>query len=134
MPNANANMNSGGETMLNGSDLEALRSSLSEKRVQLLTLYEHDVRVGQESTDDNADDSIDRANNSFNRELMFSLSTNERETLLQVEEAVERLDGKDYGVCIHCDEQIGLPRLKALPWARYCIRCQELDEIGALQH
>lgn len=120
--------------MLNFSDREALRHSLSEKRVQLMTLYEHDIRVGQESSDDNADDSIDRANNSFNRELMFSLSTNERATLIQVEEAVERLDKDDYGVCIHCEASIGLARLKALPWARYCIRCQELDEIGALEH
>lgn len=116
------------------NDLEALRESLSEKRVQLLTLYEHDVRVGQESSDDNADDFADRANNSFNRELMFTLSDNERTTLLQVEAAVERLDGHDYGTCIHCGEAIGLARLKALPWARYCIHCQELDELGALEH
>ena len=37
-------------------DLEDLRRNLEEKRRELLSLYEHDVRVGQESTDDNADD------------------------------------------------------------------------------
>ncbi len=121
---------------LSSADLESLKRILAEKRAQLLSLYEHDVRVGQESNDDNADDFADRANNAFNRELMFSLSDSERETLLLVEEAVERLNNpsEDFGSCSHCGEPIGLARLKALPWARYCIRCQELDELGALEH
>jgi DnaK suppressor protein len=121
---------------LSSADLESLKRILAEKRTQLLSLYEHDVRVGQESNDDNADDFVDRANNAFNRELMFSLSDNERETLLLVEEAVARLNNpsEEFGSCTHCGEPIGLARLKALPWARYCIRCQELDELGALEH
>ena len=114
-------------------DLEALRESLEHKRRELLELYAHDVRVGQESSDDSADDSVDRANNSFNRELMFTLSDGERQALILVEEAFERLDHGEYGNCTHCAEPIGLARLKAVPWARYCISCQESDERGLLE-
>lgn len=115
------------------AEQEALRESLVAKRRELLDLYKHDVRVGQESTDDNADDFADRANNSYNRELMFSLSDAERDMLIRVEEAFERLDGGEYGLCVNCETSIGLPRLQAVPWTRFCFDCQELDEKGLLE-
>ena len=117
---------------LHGAVLARLRDSLAAKRREMLDLYEHDVHAGQESTDDNADDFADRANNSYNRELMFSLSDSERKLLIHIEDAYQRLEEGSYGRCIHCDKPIGLPRLKALPWARYCIACQERDEMGIL--
>ena len=43
-----------------------------------------------------------------------------------VEEALDRLDAGDYGVCLCCDEPIAEKRLRALPWARYCVVCQDL--------
>ena len=112
--------------------LASLRKSLTAKRLQLRELYEHDVHAGQASTDDNADDFADRANNSFNRELMFSLSDGERQMLIHIDDAFQRLDAGTYGSCDHCGEPIGLPRLKAVPWARFCIGCQERDEMGLL--
>ena len=112
--------------------LANLRTSLDAKRREMLELYEHDVQAGKQSTDDNSDDFADRANNSYNRELMFSLSDNERQMLLYIEDAYQRLEEGSYGTCIHCTQPIGLPRLKALPWARYCIACQELEEKGLL--
>lgn len=121
------------EPLTDPAEVEALRVSLESKRRELLNLYEHDVHVGQESADDSADDSIDRANNSFNRELMFSLSDTERQTLILVEEAFERLESGEYGKCVHCVRPIGLARLKAVPWARYCIDCQESEERGVLE-
>ena len=113
--------------------LASLRESLDLKRQEMLSLYEHDVHAGQESTDDNADDFADRANNSYNRELMFSLSTSERKLLIHIEDAYQRLEEGSYGRCIHCNEAIGLARLKAVPWARYCISCQERKEMGLLE-
>ncbi|MEM7583009.1 MAG: TraR/DksA family transcriptional regulator [Acidobacteriota bacterium] len=127
MPNTNqvAELHSAG-------DLAGLRASLDQKRREMLDLYEHDVQAGKQSTDDNADDFADRANNSFHRELMFSLSDNERQMLIYIEDAYQRLEEGSYGTCTHCSEPIGLPRLKALPWARYCISCQEQEEMGIL--
>ena len=114
-------------------DLEDLRQSLEVKRQEMISLYEHDVRVGQESTDDNADDFADRANNSYNRELMFTLSDGEREMLFKVDEAFARLASGEYGRCLHCETMISLVRLQAVPWARYCFVCQEQDEQGLLE-
>ncbi len=114
------------------SDLQSYREILHSKQQQLQSLYQHDVKAGQESTDDNADDFGDRANNAFNRELMFALSETERGILIQIDEAIQRLDKGTFGSCEQCDEPIPEPRLKAIPWARYCISCQEKQEMGLL--
>lgn len=113
-------------------ELDAIRDTLVTKRQQLVHLYRLDVQSGQESSDDSADDFVDRANNSYNRELMFSLSDAERQLLIQIDEAVGRLEGEAFGHCTNCGEAIGLPRLRAIPWARYCIDCQEAEEMGML--
>jgi DnaK suppressor protein len=43
-----------------------------------------------------------------------------------IEEALDRLDSGDYGVCLDCEEPIAPKRLRALSWARYCVTCQEM--------
>lgn len=113
-------------------DLDLFRKLLTDKKSEVQDLYRHDIKVGQESTDDNADDFADRANNSYNRETMFALSDVERMTLIQIEDAFQRLDKGSYGSCDYCSHSIGEPRLKAVPWARYCIDCQEREERGLL--
>ncbi len=49
--------------------------------------------------------------------------------LLQIEEALERLERGGYGTCEGCQEPIPARRLDAMPWALYCVDCQHrLDE------
>ena len=95
-------------------------------------MYENDLRVGQGTSDEGAEDLVDRANSAYNREFMLSLSGSERQILLEIEGAIERIDDGSYGVCVHCKEPIAAKRLQAVRWARYCIDCQEQDEQGML--
>lgn len=110
----------------------AVRSTLLHKRNDLHALYVKDVRVGQESSDEGTEDIVDRANNAYNRELMFALSDSERQLMMQVDEALVRLEQDLFGICANCGREIMPARLAAIPWARYCIDCQELDEKGML--
>lgn len=112
---------------------KAIRERLEVQRDEILKLYEKDIRAGQAAADEGSDDIVDRANNAYNRELLFALSDGERVTLLRIENALERLEGGLYGSCAHCEKQIGVERLKAVPWAQYCIDCQELAEKGMLE-
>lgn len=114
-------------------DYDALRHRLLEQRQEIVNMYKQDVRAGQESADDGTEDIVDRANNSYNRELMFSLSDGERGLLLQIEEALSRMNAGSYGRCINCGNSIHPLRLQAVPWARFCIDCQELAEKGLLE-
>jgi len=112
---------------------EALRERLQSQRAEILDMYKQDLRAGQESADDGTEDIVDRANNAYNRELMFSLSDTERATLLQIENALVRMDEGSYGRCANCGNTINILRLEAVPWARFCIDCQELAEKGLLE-
>jgi DnaK suppressor protein len=48
-----------------------------------------------------------------------------QKTLAEVEAALNRVDRGTYGICEGCDEPIPEARLRALPWARYCVKCTE---------
>lgn len=113
--------------------LEVIRERLLSQRQEILDLYKQDLRVGQQSSDQASEDIVDRANNAYQREFMFNLSGTERSLLRQVEGALDRLDQGEYGTCDHCREAIGPQRLKAVPWARYCVKCQEKEERGSLE-
>ncbi|MCZ6508632.1 MAG: TraR/DksA family transcriptional regulator [Acidobacteria bacterium] len=110
-----------------------LRKQLDIKRQQIVDLYEHDLEVGQSSGSDGADDLVDRANNAYNREFMLALSGSERDMLREIDEALDRLEAGLHGICEPCGSQIPPARLKAVPWARYCIDCQERVEQGLLE-
>ena len=110
---------------------DQLAQRLGEQRQEILHLYRHDLVVGLDAFRD-GDDEIDRANFDSDRDLALSLSDNERETLLQIEEALRRIDTGAFGSCTSCSKPIGDLRLNAIPWARYCIDCQELEEKGLL--
>jgi DnaK suppressor protein len=70
----------------------------------------------------------DRAQISHDEFISLQLNSLDYLQLRLVEEALDRLDSGDYGVCLACDVPIPRKRLEAVPWARYCVRCQE--EIG----
>jgi DnaK suppressor protein len=112
---------------------EALRERLLKQKQEILDLYNQDLKAGQESADDGTDDLVDRANAAYNRELMFSLSDAERTMLLQIEDALKRMHLGAYGRCTNCSRTIAVLRLEAVPWARFCIDCQELAEKGMLE-
>jgi DnaK suppressor protein len=58
------------------------------------------------------------------RELAFMSATRLREELAMIEEAISRIREGSYGICLKCSKKIPLDRLKAIPYARYCISCQ----------
>ena len=95
--------------------LEALRQRLESQRDEILNMYKQDLRAGQESADDGTEDIVDRANNAYNRELMFSLSDTERTTLLQIENAIRRMDEGTYGRCANCGQNIAIRGSRLCP-------------------
>ena len=53
----------------------------------------------------------------------------------EIEAALRRLDNGNYGACLSCGENIEAKRLRAVPWATYCIKCQEIaDRNGLADH
>lgn len=108
-----------------------LRRQLVDERATVSSLYKHDLEISHPA-DEGAEDLVDLANRSFSQDLLLALSDGERELVRQIDEALTRFDSGTFGVCDYCEEPIAVPRLKAVPWARYCIDCQERDENGML--
>jgi DnaK suppressor protein len=73
-------------------------------------------------------DPIDDATRSLDKEILFELSGNAHNTIEQIEAALRKMDKGIYGVCEYCRQPIPKKRIKALPFARYCINCQHTNE------
>ena len=70
----------------------------------------------------------DVATDMYDREFTLGLAANDRELLHQVNEALDRIEEGNYGLCLTCKKSIPATRLKAIPHARTCLKCQELLE------
>jgi DnaK suppressor protein len=73
-------------------------------------------------------DIYDIASNERERELTLMLGDRDREKLAEIEEALERIENKSYGVCDECGELITEGRLTAMPFTKVCIDCKSKDE------
>ena len=73
-------------------------------------------------------DALDEVQQATERELAIRNLDRESGLLRQVKGALARLEDGSYGVCVHCEEDINPKRLAAVPWAQYCIQCQELAD------
>jgi DnaK suppressor protein len=67
----------------------------------------------------------DQAQNSLEEAVSLRLNGHEYLQLRQIQEALDRLQLGEYGICLSCAETIPPKRLQALPWAKYCVKCQE---------
>jgi DnaK suppressor protein len=74
----------------------------------------------------------DQAQNSLEEAVSLRLNGHEYAQLRQIQEALDRLQLGEYGVCLSCAEAIPPKRLQALPWAKYCVKCQEKVADGSL--
>jgi DnaK suppressor protein len=73
----------------------------------------------------NAAEDFDRLQQQLNREVAIRNLDRQSSLLKSVQAALARIEDESYGVCLRCDEAIPEKRLNALPWAAYCVPCQE---------
>jgi DnaK suppressor protein len=112
--------------------LRTFRDKLIHKKHEILEAYNKNKTYGKEADEEGAQDIADKAANSYTKEFLFSLSNSEREMLNLVDEALGRIEGRRYGVCVVCDDEMDKKRLDAIPWAKHCLSCQEKQEQGLL--
>jgi DnaK suppressor protein len=114
-------------------EMEKYRIALLAKQRELTEAY---ATVKGESREapgsDGTEDYIDYAVNSYAKEFLLSLTELDRKQLILVEDALRRIDRGEYGRCNQCGDPINPKRLEVQPWARHCVRCQELEEQGLL--
>ena len=103
------------------SDLSNVRNLLKAKRNDLLSTCSHRDDIVIESTADE----IDRLQQQVSREVVIRNLDNTSKLLKSVQAALDRIEDGIYGVCLRCEEPIAEKRLRAIPWASYCVSGQE---------
>jgi DnaK suppressor protein len=112
--------------------VETYRKRLLEKRKGLTEAYMKNKTYGRQTDDEGTQDLADKAASAYTKEFLYSLSNTDREILQRVEEALGRIAGGAFGVCVECEEEINKKRLEAVPWASHCVSCQSKLEKGLL--
>ena len=70
----------------------------------------------------------DVATDTYDREFSLGLASNEREALYELDDALKKIDEGAFGICEGCKSLISKVRLKAVPYARLCVKCQQKKE------
>lgn len=102
-------------------EVNKFKKILQNKRDEL----ERIVRNRDAITIEKSADALDEVQHASERELAIRNLDRESNLLRNVRAALRRIDEGTFGVCMHCEEDISPKRIAAVPWAPYCIQCQE---------
>jgi DnaK suppressor protein len=108
--------------------LKQASEMLEEMKRGLTREMQGRVKGETEGVKDEGRDTYDLASDERDREINFILNDREREKLVAIDEALQRIKEKSYGLCESCEGEIQLGRLKVLPFTRLCVKCQEENE------
>jgi len=114
--------------MLTKKEKNAYQKTLLAQKEKIVRKLSQLTNESKEVETDIAQDIVDKAESSYTKEFLLSLSNAEREQLVLIDDALRRLKTKEFGICQMCAKAIGKKRLVALPWTPYCIDCQQKKE------
>ena len=106
---------------MNRTELERYKGMLEAKQAELSGGLRNRDDIAIEKTPD----ALDEVQLAGERELAIRNLDREASLLRNVRAALARMNDGSYGVCLHCEEEIKPKRMEAVPWAAYCIHCQE---------
>src|ERR1700756_5256986 len=106
------------------TEVNNITKTLAAKQTELAQV----LRNREGITIEKSPDALDEVQNAAERELAIRNLDRESNLLRNVRAALHRIDEGTFGVCLHCEEDISLKRLHAVPWAAYCIQCQEIAD------
>jgi len=112
---------------LNRAHLRKFSEALEEKATEILGRMDSGAGLRDGSTGRPSDDA-DWAEQAHQEWVASSREHLDHVLLFQIKDALNRVENGEYGECQSCGDVISLKRLKAVPWARYCIECQ--DHVG----
>jgi DnaK suppressor protein len=103
------------------TELNRFRDILESRKTELeRTLLNRDGIMIEKSAD-----ALDEVQHAAERDLAIRNLNRESDLLRNVRLAIDRLGGGSFGICAECEEEISPKRLIAVPWAPFCLQCQE---------
>jgi RNA polymerase-binding protein DksA len=121
---------------LTPDEIEKFRALLLEKRSEILDSVVHmedeTLRKQRSDLSNMPIHMADVGSDTFEMENTLGLMDSERKLLKEIDDALDRIENGTYGICEGAGGPIAKVRLKAIPWARYCVKCASLSEKGLL--
>ena len=111
-----------------GPETLKIKNRLLGKRSELLKLIQSSKSLERDIGDLTFSNEIDLASSLEGREMVFQLTSRDRNELRLIEDAVFRINNGTYGACESCEKKISLKRLQIMPLTSLCIECQEAAE------
>jgi len=111
-----------------GPETLKIRERLLAKRSELLNLIQASKSLERDVGDLTFSNEIDLASSLEGREMIFQLTSRDRNELRLIEDALFRINDGTYGACESCEKKISLKRLQIMPLTTLCIDCQEAAE------
>lgn len=111
-------------------NIDTIKENLLAERSVLF----NKLSVGKDLSVDDSEtpDPVDLAVQNYSKNVMLAVSENDSRQLQMIDEALVRIEDEEYGTCQNCSKEIMPKRLQAVPWAKYCLDCQELVERGLI--
>jgi DnaK suppressor protein len=113
------------EKAMRGSAITEIRKDLLDLRERLFTEIRQKQSEATNVQDAGVPDPGDAGMTEDLRTFIHQLSDSKRAEILEIDEALLRIDDGTYGICEKCGEEIDTKRLSVMPYARHCIACQE---------
>ena len=105
-----------------------IRDHLEANQQELLNIIQSNQSAERKTSESNFSNEIDMASDLEGREMMFQLTSRDRNELKKIREAIYKIDHGTYGICESCSKKISPKRLKILPLSTLCIDCKEAME------
>jgi DnaK suppressor protein len=107
-------------------DIDIFKAILEAKQADASrTLRNREGIIVEKSADD-----LDEIERAVSRDIAIQNLDRESRMLRDIRNTLQRIDQDTFGSCLHCEQEISLRRLKAVPWAQLCLRCQEAADRG----
>jgi len=109
---------------MNEADVNKYRTLLMAKRKEIVGMSprREDLWIVQ------SNEQIETVQLAGQREFAARTLERDAKSLMQIGAALKRIDDGEFGICLDCEEPISPKRLAAVPWAAYCLRCQEMHD------
>ena len=111
--------------MKNGLKLATYRNMLEKKAQEVRRSMSAQKAAQVVARLDVPSDEGDLSQQHHEEWIFLNRNTIDMKLLREISDALQRIEQATYGVCLECEEPISVKRLEAVPWARYCVTCQE---------
>ncbi|MGB3095369.1 MAG: TraR/DksA family transcriptional regulator [Candidatus Deferrimicrobiaceae bacterium] len=108
--------------------MKSIKDMLLKTREELVQGIARKSRETAVSGVSDIGDILDSVSEERTRELYMIFIDREKQKLKQIDDALDRIEEKTYGFCEECGVKIPRPRLKVVPFAKYCVECKEAIE------